>query len=209
MNKKMNKVLSVILPNKKTNLFVLFVLILGIISGSIFLVVLSETDKNNVINQITTFFNNINANNINNLTAFKNSIIENILFIIIVWLLGMSIIGIFINVFLVYLKGFIMGFSISSFILVFKAKGVLASFIYVFPTCMINILIIVILGSYSIMFTSALFKQILSKGNTNLLRMFKKYAFILVIVIILTLFSSVSESYLIPTFFKLLIKVFI
>lgn len=209
MNKKMNKVLSVILPSKKINLFVLLILILGIISGSIFLVVLSETDKNSVVNQITTFFNNINNNSINNFTAFKNSIIENMLFIIIVWLLGMSIIGIFINVFLVYLKGFIMGFSISSFILSFKAKGVLASLIYVFPTSIINILIIVILGSYSIMFTSALFKQILSRSNTNLLKMFKKYSLILIIVVILALFSSISESYLIPTFFKLLIKVFI
>ena len=42
MNKKLNSGLALILPNKKVNLFVIFIVILGIISGSLFLMVLNE-----------------------------------------------------------------------------------------------------------------------------------------------------------------------
>ena len=70
MNKKLNSGLALILPNKKVNLFVIFIVILGIISGSLFLMVLNENDKSEVINEISTFMANINTNNINNLNLF-------------------------------------------------------------------------------------------------------------------------------------------
>lgn len=210
MNKKFSNGLAIILPNKKTNLFVMFVIILGIISGSIFLMVINENDKSTVINQITTFMKNINDNNINNFNALKSAIIENLIFIILVWILGMSIIGVIFNIFFIYMKGFMIGFSISSFILTYKYKGIIASVIYAFPTSVINIIVALILGSYSIIFTINLWKVIFMKDkNYNTGRFFKKYLLILGITTILVMLSSVTESYLVPSIFKVIIKLFI
>lgn len=210
MNKKINNGLAVILPNKKINLFVIFVILLGIISGSIFLVVLNENDKNLIINQITNFMTNINNNNISNTIAFKNSLIENGIFIIITWILGMSIIGIIFNIFFIYLKGFILGFSISSFFLLYKYKGLLAAFIYIFPTSIINIIVTLIIGVYSIMFVINLWKIIFIRDKSiNMKEFLKKYFFILLITIILCFISSIAEAYLLPALLKLVIKVFI
>ncbi len=210
MNKKFSNGLAIILPNKKTNLFVMFVIILGIISGSIFLMVINENDKSTVINQITTFMKNINDNNINNFNALKSAIIENLIFIILVWILGMSIIGVIFNIFFIYMKGFMIGFSISSFILTYKYKGIIASIIYAFPTSVINIIVALILGSYSIIFTINLWKVIFMKDkNYNTGRFFKKYLLILGITTILVMLSSVTESYLVPSIFKVIIKLFI
>lgn len=210
MNKKFSNGLAIILPNKKTNLFVMFVIILGIISGSIFLMVINENDKSTVINQITTFMKNINDNNINNFNALKSAIIENLIFIILVWILGMSIIGVIFNIFFIYMKGFMIGFSISSFILTYKYKGIIASIIYAFPTSIINIIVALILGSYSIIFTINLWKVIFMKDkNYNTGRFFKKYLLILGITTILVMLSSVTESYLVPSIFKVIIKLFI
>lgn len=210
MNKKLSNGLAIILPNKKTNLFVMFVIILGIISGSIFLMVINENDKSTVINQITTFMKNINDNNINNFDALKSAIIENLIFIILVWILGMSIIGVIFNIFFIYMKGFMIGFSISSFILTYKYKGIIASIIYAFPTSVINIIVALILGSYSIIFTINLWKVIFMKDkNYNTGRFFKKYLLILGITTILVMLSSVTESYLVPSIFKVIIKLFI
>lgn len=210
MNKKFSNGLAIILPNKKTNLFVMFVIILGIISGSIFLMVINENDKSTVINQITTFMKNINDNNINNFNALKSAIIENLIFIILVWILGMSIIGVIFNIFFIYMKGFMIGFSISSFILTYKYKGIIASIIYAFPTSIINIIVALILGSYSIIFTINLWKVIFMKDkNYNTWRFFKKYLLILGITTILVMLSSVTESYLVPSIFKVIIKLFI
>ncbi|MGM9876578.1 MAG: stage II sporulation protein M [Bacilli bacterium] len=210
MNKKFNSGLALILPNKKVNLFVIFIIVLGIISGCLFLVVLNENDKNLVINEINTFMTNINTNNINNINAFKNSMIEFLIFIMLTWILGMSIIGIIFNIFFIYLKSFVIGFSISSFILIYKYKGILASLVYVFPSQLINILIILILGVYTLLFSKYLFKLIFFKDKSvNLGKFFKKYTLVLGICLILGLISSLTEGYLVPSLLKVMIKLFI
>lgn len=210
MNKKLNSGLALILPNKKVNLFVIFIVILGIISGSLFLMVLNENDKSEVINEIGTFMTNINTNNINNLNSFKNSLIEGMILIILSWILGMSIIGVIFNIFFIYMKSFIIGFSISSFILVYKYKGILSSLIYVIPSQLINILIILILGVYTLLFSKYLFKMIFLKDKTvNLGKFFKKYVLVFGICIILCVISSLCEAYLLPSLLKVIIKLFI
>lgn len=210
MNKKLNSGLALILPNKKVNLFVIFIVILGIISGTLFLMVLNENDKSEVINEIGTFMTNINTNNINNLNSFKNSLIEGMILIILSWILGMSIIGVIFNIFFIYMKSFTIGFSISSFILVYKYKGILSSLIYVIPSQLINILIILILGVYTLLFSKYLFKMIFFKDKTvNLGKFFKKYVLVFGICIILCVISSLCEAYLLPSLLKVMIKLFI
>lgn len=210
MNKKLNSGLALILPNKKLNLFVIFIVVLGIISGSLFLMVLNENDKSEVINEISTFMANINTNNINNLNSFKNSLIEGMILIILSWILGMSIIGVIFNIFFIYMKSFTIGFSISSFILVYKYKGILSSLIYVIPSQLINILIILILGVYTLLFSKYLFKMIFFKDKTvNLGKFFKKYVLVFGICIILCVISSLCEAYLLPSLLKVMIKLFI
>lgn len=210
MNKKLNTGLALILPNKKLNLFVIFIVVLGIISGSLFLMVLNENDKSEVINEISTFMANINTNNINNLNSFKNSLIEGMILIILSWILGMSIIGVIFNIFFIYMKSFTIGFSISSFILVYKYKGILSSLIYVIPSQLINILIILILGVYTLLFSKYLFKMIFLKDKTvNLGKFFKKYVLVFGICIILCVISSLCEAYLLPSLLKVIIKLFI
>lgn len=210
MNKKLNSGLALILPNKKLNLFVIFIVVLGIISGSLFLMVLNENDKSEVINEISTFMANINTNNINNLNSFKNSLIEGMILIILSWILGMSIIGVIFNIFFIYMKSFTIGFSISSFILVYKYKGILSSLVYTIPSQLINILIILILGVYTLLFSKYLFKMIFLKDKTvNLGKFFKKYVLVFGICIILCLISSLCEAYLLPSLLKVMIKLFI
>lgn len=210
MNKKLNSGLALILPNKKVNLFVIFIVILGIISGSLFLMVLNDNDKSEVINEISTFMSNINTNNINNLNSFKNSLIEGMILIILSWILGMSIIGVIFNIFFIYMKSFTIGFSISSFILVYKYKGILSSLVYTVPSQLINILIILILGVYTLLFSKYLFKMIFIKDKTvNLGKFFKKYVLVFGICIILCLVSSLCEAYLLPSLLKVMIKLFI
>lgn len=210
MNKKLNSGLALILPNKKVNLFVIFIVILGIISGSLFLMVLNDNDKSEVINEISTFMTNINTNNINNLNSFKNSLIEGMILIILSWILGMSIIGVIFNIFFIYMKSFIIGFSISSFILVYKYKGILSSLIYVIPSQLINILIILILGVYTLLFSKYLFKMIFLKDKTvNLGKFFKKYVLVFGICILLCVISALCEAYLLPSLLKVMIKLFI
>lgn len=207
-SKNKTKLSDLILPNKKINFFIITIMILGIISGSIFLMISNETDKTSVITQIETFFKNISNNSIDNGLAFKNSLIINYLFVGSIWILGLSMIGIIINIFLTYIKGFLVGFSISSIFLTYKSKGILACLLYTFPTQIINIIVVSLLSIYSIMFSKNLLEIITSKKNNNRL-MLKKYIVILMLCIILSFISSLLEVYVFPKLLKLVVKYYI
>jgi len=206
MNKEISKL---VIPNKKINYFTLSIMILGFLCGCIFLIILSKEDKTNVINQITNYFTQINNNTFNNGLALKNNLIINYIYLFSIWLLGLSIIGIFINIFIIYIKGFVVGFTISSMMITYSVKGIISSLIYLIFSQLINMMTITIIGIYSFMFSIHLFKLIFNKKKDNGRNMMKKYFIILIFCIILTFITSVIESYILPIIIKSIISLFI
>lgn len=210
MIKKFNKINSILFPNKKINFFVIIILLLGVTSGAIFSTIIDLNDKNLVIDKIKTLITNIDNQSINSLLAFKNSIIINLSYSLIIWILGLTIIGILINIFILYIKGFIFGFSLSSFIITYSYKGIILSVLYTLFGQLLNLIVIMILTVYSLMFTINLLKLITkNKQNITIPKQFKNYSIILLITIIISLISSVSEAFLFPTLIKIIIKIFI
>ncbi|MCI6266084.1 MAG: hypothetical protein MR598_04490 [Erysipelotrichaceae bacterium] len=207
--KKNIKLRELIFPNKKINFFVTTILILGILSGSIFLMMSNEVDKNSVIDQIQNFFKNIANGSIDNGLAFRNSLIINYIFVGLIWVLGLSMIGVIVNIFLTYIKGFLVGFSISSIILTYGYKGVLASVLYTFFSQVFHVLVVIMLSIYSIMFSKNLLYIIGSKKNSNNRLMLKKYIVILMFCIIISFISSIMEVYLFPNVLKLIISLYV
>ena len=208
MNKKKTKLSNIILPSKKINYFVITILLFGVISGSIFLIVLNDTDKSNAILQIETFISNIYGNKIDNGLALKNSLIINYIFVGLIWGLGLSIIGVIFNIFLTYIKGFIIGFSISSIFLTYKYKGILMGLLYIFPHQIINIIVVCILTIYSIMFSHNLLTIIVSKNVKKNRLMLKKYVIILIFSVIASFISSILEIYMFPNLLKVIISLY-
>ena len=210
MLKKYRSIKSILFPSKKINIFILSIIILGIILGSIFSTIITQNDQNLIIEKIKLFITNINNNSLNTIISFKNSISINLIYIIIIWILGMTLIGIPINTFLLFIKSFILGFSLSSFILTYNYKGLILSSIYLIFGNLLTIIILSILTIYSIIFSSKLLKQIFKSNTSNEIpKYLKNYSLIFVISIVLSLVSSISESFLVPTIIKLLIKIYI
>ena len=210
MIKKYNSIKKIILPNKKVNIFIISILFLGVIAGGIYANIISINDKNLVIDKIKVFIDNINQNSLNTLLIFKNSIGINISYLIIIWLLGMSLIGIVVNILLLFMKGFIFGFSIASFIITYGIKGIVLSFIYLIFGQLLNIIYILLLSIYSLLFSSKLIQIILKRETNEKISPFlKNYFLILIICIVISLISSVSETFLLPALIKLIIKLYI
>ena len=187
--------------NKNGLLFLLGITLFGFISGVIFITVISKSDQALVKNYITSYLNNIDK--ISYFDSFKNIFLENLSFIIIVWLLGMSVIGIPINIFYYFIKSFIMGFSISSFILTYKIKGCLYAFIYIVPHNLINLIIYTILIYFTINFSLTLIYAIFKKKNLNFKTMMNKYINILFISLAVILITTIYETFIVPNLIKL------
>lgn len=201
MNMKLKKIKSIIVPSKKINYFIFSVLMLGIISGCIFLTILSETDKELVTSQISDFTTLVSGNDVDMMGTFYNSLITNVIFAVMLFVLGMTIVGLICNIFIIYIKGFVLGFSLASIIYTLGFKGILVSFLYVFPTQLLNILVILLLGIYSVMFSFNLIRQIRTGKGSG--RYLKKYSVIFAFCLIIGMIASGSEAFLLPNLMRL------
>lgn len=210
MNSKINSIKSIIFPSKKINIFVISILFLGLISGAVFGNIISVNDKTLVIDKIKLFISNINSDSINGIEVFKNGISVNMLYLGIIWVMGMTFVGVVLNVVILFIKSFILGFSLASFIMVYSYKGLILSLIYLLFGQILNILVIVMVTIYGIMFSSKLNLIIFkNKQDNNIIKFFRNYVFILIIAIIVSIISSISEAFLLPAIIKIIIKLFI
>lgn len=206
---KRNNIFKLIIPNTRTNIIAFSIFIIGIITGSIFIMVINTNDKSLVVEHITKFFSNVNSSDYSYLDSLKNMLSLNYFYVIVIWVLGLSILGILVNIFLTYLKGFIIGFTTSSLIITYGFKSILAVILYIIPHTLINSLVIIILTIYSITFSRYLLIQIFQKKDMKTKNFMKKYLIILLIAVALTLVSSISEVYLFPFLLKLIIKLYV
>ena len=207
--KKYSNIKNIILPNKKINIFVMCILFLGVIAGAVFSGIIGLNDKTLVIDKIHLFIDNINNNSINSILALKNSISINLIYIFLIWFLGMALLGIIFNVLILFAKGFIFGFSIASFILTYSYKGIIISFLYLIFGQLLNIVVLLVLTIYSIMFSYQLLCLIFKNNNNTTRKFLKNYALILLFSVIISVISSVSEAFLLPSLIKLIIKLYI
>ena len=210
MRKKYNNLLSIIIPNKKINIFVLSIIIIGVTLGAIFSNIIDLNNQKLVIEKINSFINNINNGSINSLLIFKNALGINLLYTILIWLLGMSLIGIIIVFIILFFKSFVLGFTLSSFIITYKYKGIILSILHLLFGELLNIIALLLLTIYSINFTIKLLKQIFKTNiNNNELKHFLKHYFIiLIIVLIINITSSLTEAFILPSLIKLIIGLY-
>lgn len=206
---KRNNIFKLIIPNTRTNIIAFSIFIIGIITGSIFIMMINTNDKSLVVEHITKFFSNVNSSNYNYLDSLKNMLSLNYFYVIVIWILGLSILGILVNIFLTYLKGFIIGFTSSALIITYGFKSMLAVILYIVPHTLINSLVVIVLTIYSITFSRYLLIQIFQKKDMKTKNFMKKYLIILLIAVVITLISSVSEVYLFPFLLKLIIKLYV
>ncbi len=204
MKKIMNELLNV---DKKILLFLIIICIMGIISGSIFMAILDANDKNMIIESLESFLLNIGY--LNTKIELINNILINLLYIIIIWVLGISIIGIPIVIFILFFKSFLISFTISSFILKYKVKGIILGIIYTLPYQIINIVLFLYLGTYSIKLSTFIIKTLIYKKSLNFKKIINKYIALLVISIFFIIITSLYETYIVPMLINKVTKIII
>ncbi len=202
MNQALNKAKNSIVRQKKMYFILIGLVVVGLISGVIFTTVLSKIDQNLVQNSLKHFFEEIKIGKIDYTGGLINSIASNFLYGIGVWLLGISIIGLPIIIFLLFMKGFITGFSIGSIISLYHFKGILGAIGYVFPHHILGLCFGILLSFYAISFSFKLFSMLFLKKEINFKEAMRKYIKILIIVLVGLLVTSLFEVFVAPFFLK-------
>ena len=200
MVKKM-KIMDKLIINKRIFLFLLTMSIIGVITGCIFLIIISKNNSIELNNEINSFINNINS--LNYFESFKNIFSANVFYLLVIWLIGISIIGIPISLILFFIKSFSLGFTISSFLLNYKLKGILISLIYIIPCQIINIIITIYLLSFSLIISFKLLESMIKKKSFTF-SFISNYKKVLIFSILIFLLSNLYEIFIMPYLFNIL-----
>lgn len=203
MKKVMDKFKSSIKYNKKLIVFLVVLGIIALAAGSIFTVMLNSSDKELTLNYINNFMNNLSNNNLDYIGALKNGFISCLSFIIVIWLLGMSVIGIPIILFMYFSKIFVLGFSVSAIISNYGLKGCLLSFSYIFPHQIIKMIIYTILTLYALKVAGKILYYIIKKEKLDFKVILHNYLFVLLGTICVSILMILFEVYITPKFISL------
>lgn len=179
---------------KKLYVFLIGLAILSLIFGIIFIFLVTDSNLEMINVNISSYFNNIS--NIKSTNVLTNSLYNNLIYIGVLWLLGMSIVGFPIIILIFCFKFFITGFTISSIIYTYKAKGIIKMFIHLFPHQIMYLIILLLMCFYSISFCIKLFNYLFLKKIINFKDVMNKYIKILFISCLVSIFISIYDAYI-------------
>jgi len=169
------------------------IFIIGIICSSI----LDNDAKKMIHDNISNIILNIQNKTTSNFNCFIKCFSNNIFIYIFIWLLGISIIGVFLVLFLYYIKLFLFTIEFIYLFINIKDTGILFNIIYLIPD-IINIFILFVITYYSVSYSIVLFRFLFRKRQYLLHKITKRYTKILLLSIIILFLSSIIEIYIIP-----------
>ncbi len=198
MKKYMDILRSNIRINKNLFVFLVVIVAVGVAAGSVFVTILNSDDKVMVSEYLNSFLTSLNGNNLNYSGTLINTLIFTVGMALLIWLLGISIIGFILILLFLFIKAFSLGFSIASIIINFNFKGVLIALAYVVPHHVINMMIYLLISSYALVLSYKLISSFSKKKNFDFKNIFNRYLFILLFSIIILFISVLYEVYLAP-----------
>lgn len=181
---------------KNKTFYYLLLFLIGIIFGLIFIFFISNLDKYLIKSGLTEYIASITSKTFSYKEGLLLSIKSNLIYVTLIWLCGMIFIFVPVILFIIFYKGFILGFMISSFLITYKIKGIFYSILFIFPHEIINIFIILLFSIYAIKFSKSLIKIIYKNENVNLRSMLKKYCILYIFFIGVSIISSILEIFL-------------
>ena len=185
---------------KKIYLILIGLAVLSFAFGLFFIFVIDKENLTEINRSIISFFEEKKWNEVNIITSFFNVF----LYILIIWILGISIIGLPISLLIFMFKAFLAGFSISSIIYSFGFKGLLYILIEYFPSGIIYAIVLILVSFYSTQFSYKLFNYLFLKKMVNFKDVMHKYIKIFLISSICSIFLALYNFYVIPILLNLI-----
>lgn len=194
----------------KDNIWLYFISIIcifiGMILGVYYIKYMGQADKNSLYNYLYTFTENITSLNIDSKEVFLRAMKNTIPLSIIIWFLGLTVVGIPIILIIDIIKGFTLGFTISSLINSLGGKGIWMSIIGLIPQNMIYLPSIIFISVVAMKFSLSTIKNRLNKQwNTNIVSKIASYSVVILISVFICFIGFFIEGYFTPSVIKLLV----
>ncbi|MEH7381810.1 stage II sporulation protein M [Bacillus sp. JJ1533] len=190
-------------------IFISVLFLMGVIFGAIVVNSLNPSQKDDLFFYLSRFFGEVAEGTYANSTdMFKQSILHNLKYVGLMWILGISIIGLPIILILLFLKGVVVGFTVGFLVNQMGWSGFLLSFVSVLPQNLLIIPTFIIVGTVAVAFSLKMIRQqFMKRMNEPILQLLTRYSLLMVAVSFVILMASAIEAFASPVLMKEIIDV--
>lgn len=199
---------SLIREHSSIFLFVVVLFLMGVIFGALVVNSMGITQKEDLFYYLSQFFGQVSDGKVaGNYDLFLQSFFHNSKFIGLMWILGISIIGLPVILIFLFIKGMVVGFTVGFLVSQMGLKGFILALVSILPQNLIIIPVFVMMAALSVIFSLRMIKkQFMKKFAQPSLPFFKRYIFALLAAVILIIAASGIEAYLSPWLMKAIIS---
>jgi len=211
MNIQKNILFNHMKENITIYIFMIILFLTGIIFGAITVNSMSFIQKQDLFFHLDRYMNQVNGEEtVASKDILKRSFFFHMKYLFLLFILGLTIIGLPIVWILIFVKGLVIGFSVGFVVNQLGGKGLLLATLSIAPQNIIVIPIYIIAGTLSMMFSLALLQRLFGRSapsySFSLGRPFVQYSFVFLLLIVCALGSSLIETFIANEAFKAILR---
>ena len=193
--------------NIKLYIIVTIIFVIGITTGVIFINNTTGEEATEIQSYITEFINLLKQGyHVDTGALLKKSLSDNLILILVMWLLGSTVVGIPIVIGIVLFRGFCIGYSVSAII---ATLGVQKGILFFIVTMLLHNLIFIPVIICMTISCLKLYKSIMKdKRRENIKLAIIRHTLISIMLSILLVIASLIESYVSTNLIMLTVKIF-
>ncbi|MFD1850552.1 stage II sporulation protein M [Oceanobacillus bengalensis] len=178
-------------------LFMVILFLTGIIFGAIIVNSMNFIQRQELFFYLERFFKQIvEGQTIDNVIILKESFLYHVKYLLLLFILGLSVIGLPVVWVLIYVKGLVVGFSVGFLVNQLDWSGLFLATFSIAPQNLIIIPIYIIAGSLSMIFSLTLLNKLFSKRPSGaIFQPFGQYVVIFLLLLIASFIASGIEAY--------------
>lgn len=197
------------LENPVLYILTLLLFLLGVAAGSFGVLILSPEQQKELAAFIDQYLTGLeNVDDLDPSLLAQDAVFENIKIIGLIWFLGLTVIGIPLILALVFLQGFVLGFTAGFLIAQKEALGLLLALFSILPQNILNIPALVIGSVSALSFSIWLIKGRFRGQQVSFGHKFLVYCSIMFLVALAVCAGGLVEAYFSPVFMKLIVTYF-
>lgn len=185
--------------------FMILIFIIGVVVGALAVKTLPDEQKTELISYLNIFFTGLTQGTDN--ITYGGNMISSVMFnnaktIVLMWILGFTIVGIPFVLFILFTRGFIIGFTVGFLVNEYVMRGLLFALASVLPHNFFAIPAVLVMGVSATKFSLLLVRR-KTYGKINLWYEAAGYSVLCVVMLVVMLLAALLEVYISPVFMKL------
>lgn len=191
-------------------IFMIILFLTGIIFGAIIVNSMSFVQKQDLFFYLERFFGQVvDEQQPGSTELLKDSFFYHAKYLLLLFVLGLSVIGLPIVWILLFIKGLVVGFSVGFIVNQLGAKGLLLASLSIAPQNILIIPVYIIAGSLSMIFSLTLLNKLFTRRiSHSIFQPFGRYITIFIFLLAGSLIAAVLEVYVANGAMESLIKSF-